>query len=714
MAVIAGAAGLLFTGLMILSAFRYGMFFDENFYRWEWILMAATVISGWVTGYLKLRQQRRYEHEIQAGAGLWTGWFHVPPEAYAPLALAFLYGCSLLNGPASVLATVEQALRWSAYTAFLISGYMWLRIDGFRSWLLFALQASGIFLMGGALAAWLGWIEFPEMFMITGDSSLSAVGARLAGFIQYPNALGAIAGAYLLWNLLLAIRAGNYRAFLITAVLMVPLALVLLLTESRAAWLTTAAGWLAGLVLANREQRVKWLIYTGWMLIGTGAAYRLVVGAGPHGNQAVVVHTEETLWLLVILLVSAAGFSLLRTGLAGSAGRKLEIAAWSGLGAAFLVMALLLPAVIQGRLSGQFQTAGARTMFYKDAWSLFLDTPLFGRGGDTWRMLFTQIQTYPYIGNEVHSGYLELLLNLGAAGLIIFLIMLILLLRRVWKNDRAGLLPAGVLLAHAAVDFDMSFGYYWLLLFAWIIYYSPKVAEQASGSGRDPGEEPLLHSSPAVKALKKPAPGWRALLGLATVLVFAAASLYSWRFDKSVQHRMDAVEAAEGQQISLLEQALAANPYWSRVRIELSLLVPPNEGLEQLKKGLRYEPQSVPLLSALGRTYAQLGDVAQTADYFRLALAYDHYDRGNQTGAIVVMAGLARDKQAEGQVDESLHAAQTALAFFAAFKDQGIAARLGGREFEVTPESQEAADDMLVLLDELQAGETEAGKQEGK
>ncbi|MBW7460732.1 O-antigen ligase family protein, partial [Paenibacillus sepulcri] len=245
-------------------------------------------------------------------------------------------------------------------------------------------------------------------------------------------------------------------------------------TESRAAWLTTAVGWLAGLLLLTREQRVKWLVYSGWTLVGAGAAYRIVFAAGLQGSHEGVGHMGETLGLLAILMASAAGFTALRTVFAGLSRRQLEIAAWAGLGAACLIMALLLPAVIQGRISsGHFQTAGARTMFYKDAWSLFLEAPLLGQGGDTWRMLFTQIQTYPYIGNEVHSGYLDLLLDLGIVGLLVFAFMMYGLLRIVWRHDRAGILPVGLLMVHAAVDFDMSFGYYWLLLFSWLVYYSP-------------------------------------------------------------------------------------------------------------------------------------------------------------------------------------------------------------------------------------------------
>ena len=72
------------------------------------------------------------------------------------------------------------------------------------------------------------------------------------------------------------------------------------------------------------------------------------------------------------------------------------------------------------------------------------------------------------------------MLDLGVVGLISLILVLALMLRRVWVRRSSGeCLPIIVLLAHASIDFDMSFGYYWLLLVSWVGLYS--VIESAPG-----------------------------------------------------------------------------------------------------------------------------------------------------------------------------------------------------------------------------------------
>jgi O-antigen ligase len=87
-----------------------------------------------------------------------------------------------------------------------------------------------------------------------------------------------------------------------------------------------------------------------------------------------------------------------------------------------------------------------------------------GRGGDTWR----QLAGSRFGINEVHSGYLDILLNHGLLGLSLLLLLFGALLTALWRagEQRILLAPMLTMLLHAAVDFDMSYGSWWLLLFA--------------------------------------------------------------------------------------------------------------------------------------------------------------------------------------------------------------------------------------------------------
>ncbi|UVI31655.1 O-antigen ligase family protein [Paenibacillus spongiae] len=708
------AAACWFAIVLIVSSYRYGMFFDVSFYRWEWLLAITALASMLLASIARLTRRklpRRASHRgfpeepaalIQEKEAASTAprraaacWHAVPAAAYGPLAIALLYALSLAFEPASVNGTIGQALRWSAYGAILWSLYFWLRPPSGRIWLAAAIQAAGAFVVWGALAGWMGWIAFPEIVMVTSDEQLSATGARLAGYFQYPNMLGAVAGAYTVWQWLLLVRERSWLAFAAAALQSVPAALVLLLTESRGAWMAAAIGWLAGLLLLGRRERTGWLLYSGWTLLAAGAGYRFLLKAGLHTSGASQGWGEMTgaAVLLAAVILSGLGMIGIRRLLSRGLGRRERLIAWGVWSAGAAAAILLLVTAVQGRVSGNFQTAGSRMLFYQDAFKLFLEAPLFGRGGDTWQVLFTQMQSQPYVGSEVHSGYLELLLDIGLVGAAVFAVVLGALLLRVFRHDRAGLIPLAVLLFHAAADFDMSFGFYWLLAFGWIALYSLEGAGTA-GAAAAAGKTPYAFR-------------WRlaarATAAATAAVVFAAAAVTGWQLDRAAQHRASAVAADGDARAAALRAALEANPHWTRIRLELAPLAPPAERAGLLAAGLRSEPQSVPLLWALGTEAAERGDVSQAAAHMRLALRYDRFARVKQTDAVVAMTRLAQSKRAERLYGEARLAAQTALAFYDAYEALGRESyQANGRRFEVTEEAAKAAKVSRRLLDYLQ------------
>ncbi|MCQ6558819.1 O-antigen ligase family protein [Paenibacillus mendelii] len=706
--------------VLIVSSYRNGMFFDVSFYRWEWLLAIAALVSMLLAPILRLRQKGpgadAARSELLAGdrgAGLGSKlqpsanrggsprtqsnaapWRVVPAAAYGPLAIALMYASQLAFEPVSVNGTIEQALRWSAYGAFLWSLFFWLRPPAGRIWLAAALQAAGAFVLWGALAGWMGWSSFPDIIMVTGDEQLSGTGARLAGFFQYPNMLAAVAGAYLVWQWQLLVRSSSWLALGAAAVQAVPAALVLLLTESRGAWLAAAIGWMAGLLLLGRQARTGWLLYSGWTLLAAGAAYRLLLPAGFHQGAGSPLGSEliEGAVLAAAVLASFFVMTCIRLWLNRGLGRREHLISWGGWAVSVMITLLLLAEAVQGRVSGNFQTAGSRMLFYKDALKLFMDKPLFGRGGDTWQMMFTQVQSQPYVGSEVHSGYLELLLDLGLAGTAIFAVMLGVLLLRVFRHNRAGLIPLSVLLLHAAVDFDMSYGFYWLLVFGWIALYSIEGARPAEAAADEGTVPPAKRLRTAVRAAG----------AVTAAMIFAAAAATGWQLDRAAQHRASAIAAGGDARAAALRAALEANPHWTRIRIELAPLAPPQERAGLLAAGLRDEPQSVPLLWALGTEAAERGDVPQAAAHMRLALRYDRFARVKQTDAVIAMTRLAQSKRAGHDYADARLAAQTALGFFDAYEALGRESyQANGRRFTVTEEAAAAAKESRRLLASL-------------
>ena len=383
------------------AAWRYGLFFDELFYPLASMLCLGGLAAVGRIGWRSMRNDRHARIETTA----------IRPAVPGLLLVALLYGLALLHGPASVLGTLQQALRYCAYAAYMLLLYAGFGAKGRRAWLSAALQASGIVVAGSALAGWMGALSFPAMIMTTGDGRVSAVGARLGGFLQYPNFLGAAALAYLVWCLLLLVRTRTGWAFGLAACCATPYFLVGVLTESRGAWLAASVVWLAGVALMRGKERIAWLLYSGWTLLCGGAACRVVVGAGLNGpgdGTGGGATVAESLLLLLLFAASAAGLFGFRWFV--RRGEAKLTAAWAGWGASVAGLALFLPPATYGRLtdgSAGGGTAGARELFYRDAWRLIREAPFLGRGGDAWRSLFAGVQSQPYVGNEVHGGYLK-------------------------------------------------------------------------------------------------------------------------------------------------------------------------------------------------------------------------------------------------------------------------------------------------------------------
>lgn len=132
-----------------------------------------------------------------------------------------------------------------------------------------------------------------------------------------------------------------------------------------------------------------------------------------------------------------------------------------------------------------------RLYIYGDSLKIAKESPIIGNGGDAWKNLHTVVQDYNYIAKEAHSYSLELLINYGIVGLISFLLIVIVLFKKIFKqcikdeNKRKEklLIALGlfILLLHAiTIDFDMSFMLIQLLVYIFIaiLIYDEQIGEK--------------------------------------------------------------------------------------------------------------------------------------------------------------------------------------------------------------------------------------------
>ncbi len=156
-------------------------------------------------------------------------------------------------------------------------------------------------------------------------------------------------------------------------------------------------------------------------------------------------------------------------------------------GGAALLLAAPLAALAAAGFPGRLfrpETWFARAAMYGDAALLLRQSPWLGQGGDAWRQAFRSVQSHPYVGNEAHSGYLDIALDLGLLGLAVMVLWLGAAAVRLFRARSPLLPPFAALLLHSAVDFDMSYGIVWLLIIAMI-----GMAKAGGAAQTEPGKE---------------------------------------------------------------------------------------------------------------------------------------------------------------------------------------------------------------------------------
>ncbi|WP_169744618.1 O-antigen ligase family protein [Paenibacillus stellifer] len=253
-----------------------------------------------------------------------------------------------------------------------------------------------------------------------------------------------------------------------------PYAAALLLSESRGAWLAAACA--AAALLALQRRLALPLLAAGAAPFAAAAlllrGLALLPAEAPPGLGA-----AAGLWLWAGAL--AAGLRLSRRA-ERPGGRKsaalLAALAWTAGCAAVLLL-------VRARGIGPSSTVGARLIIYRDALRFAAEAPWLGRGGETWHSAYLAIQSSPYAGSQVHSGVLDLLLDLGAAGLTVAAVSLAAAGVQIAIRSPRLLAPFLALLLHASVDFDMSY-----TLFRLLLLWLPALA-LAEGNGIDRGQE---------------------------------------------------------------------------------------------------------------------------------------------------------------------------------------------------------------------------------
>jgi tetratricopeptide (TPR) repeat protein len=358
-------------------------------------------------------------------------------------------------------------------------------IAGWFMFVMFRAEASAVvrrwlawaFVVGASAVAVHGLIEFVGLRVMNPDlaKSLSLVGlsTRMYTAIQYPNT----AAVYFLAALFLAIGLGvaSGRTWVkgLVGGLGTLLAVAFFFTISRGAVVVVPFGLLLLFLGLERGSRWPALLLLGASLVPTMATVG-PIGTAVGAKAPVVALT----WIGVAVLVG-----IIAGGLVGLLGRLsfrrqlalvavLAVIGSVGLG----VMGAgrpLLPKQASRLFDMSLSTPNValRLIYYRDASRMVADRPL-GRGGWGWARSYRQYATFNHTARETHNHYAQTAVEAGVPGLLALVTALLAGLWGAWRNRKGNPLgwaiAAGALLiaGHSLIDFDLSYGGVWLMLWS--------------------------------------------------------------------------------------------------------------------------------------------------------------------------------------------------------------------------------------------------------
>jgi len=184
-------------------------------------------------------------------------------------------------------------------------------------------------------------------------------------------------------------------------------------------------------------------------------------------------------WIVEAVLLLLSGFLAIARRSGPAVRMILAIAAPIVIAAAGLIQLFALPRL--ALLVGRDVTLSGRTAIWAQVAHFILRRPLFGYGYDAfWRGMqgpsFQVAASVHFIVAHAHNGFLEIGLELGAAGLVLFTLSWLRAWRRLWPLWRRGAIdriawPVAILVLIALYDLDentllINNGLFWILYVA--------------------------------------------------------------------------------------------------------------------------------------------------------------------------------------------------------------------------------------------------------
>jgi len=456
---------------LLLAVIAAGPFFRGLFFWYELLIGIGTVGLGfalWATG-------RRLGNLPLGLPGGFGGW-----------ALLALLLCYVAQFP------------WAAY------------FRGNLDWVLRVMAAWFAYVLfrgeaGPSMCRWVGWVTvvsstavsvvglldysgyFASNPQIAASLKLVGLNDRLFTVYQYPNTAAAVFMAAVLVAIGLPLEDLKPWKMAMAGAAAGIISLAFFFTLSRGAIVVLPFGLLFLLVGLDRTRVWQAICLIGGVLVAP-------IALSMHGiARHVPAHnwSHAMRWVVVAAVVGAgAGFIL---GYLFRLKFKLQVVLISGLAVVAILGLLvvrpagpLVPKAAQRLFDLNFKSDSVvnRLYFDRDAARIVADHPQ-GSGGAGWDRNYRRVQDFIYTARETHNHFAQTAVEAGVPGLLALLAALGGSLWLAFRTRHADPLKwalasgAAVIATHSIIDFDLSFGQVWLLLWILLATTAPQPAGEA-------------------------------------------------------------------------------------------------------------------------------------------------------------------------------------------------------------------------------------------
>lgn len=597
--------------VFLVFSFWNGLYFDQSF-------MAAAIYLACLVVFhvIWLRQNRL---KISGWA-----WFDVLVLSY--FAVYFLSACS----PVHVEYAVTGVIRHIFYLLFYLLMRVMVSVDDRRKLFMDLLVISGVAFAVYGLANGFGTLH------VNGAIFDTRIG-RIAANFEYSNTYAIYQAVMYFFAVALScyVPDRSKKKWLYEGAAYLMLA-SLLLTYSRGTWLVTV-GMLALLVLITGKE------YRGNVVLNAFIPLIPLLLTSSALSKAAVGQVQTTGWGATV--AGAAGTVLLTIAV-GLIKQKLTPKQWKmgtiGLGILFLGGAVFyisvrgLPQTIAQRIASinlQQFSAVQRFQFYKDGLKVLHEHPLLGAGPNAWAALWQRYQSYPYTSRQSHSVFMDVLMNVGIIGFLLFLAILVativLYVRTYWKEHARNrliynslLIGFLALLGHGAIDFDFSYGSINFLLWAFIAMLLPKLTIQQESILARRYKESKTQKAYVYAGISI------SLIGAFVASTFLLSNMFLVKADASANNPQQAQKYAQNAVDLAPYRPLAwliNTKYTEMLYKQNQTPKLKNQLFANAKNAAQTAPHDPETLLQVARVFGNYGDGIQAADYARQAWENGRY-----------------------------------------------------------------------------------------